>query len=157
MGLYDSSSARKLKSEPKYLSSAYISIFCFCFTIFVLFLLCLKLGTTLFFPFSSFVWCRSWSDNSSCTGAGSEWKHGSSCISAEILLPGFCRRSHEPVAAALVCPEERGLHVVPHQAGGPEVGLALQKRRGNVNALPPQLEAPLVCASRIQADVLWEW
>lgn len=47
------------------------------------------------------------------------------------------------MAAALVCPEERGLHVVPHQAGGPEVRLALQKRRRNVNAFTPQLEAPL--------------
>lgn len=158
MGLNDSFSATKLKSKQKYLTSAYISIFLFvCFTSFVLVFVCLKLGTTLFLSFSSFVWCRNWSRNSSCPGAGSEWEHGPSCTSAEISLPGFCRRSHEPVAAALVCPEERGFHVVPHQAGGPQVRLALQKRRRDVNALTPQLETPLVCASRIQADVLWEW
>lgn len=54
MGLNDSFSAMKLNSEQKYLSSACISIFCFCFTSFVLFFLCLKLGTTLFLSFGSF-------------------------------------------------------------------------------------------------------
>lgn len=73
------------------------------------------------------------------------------------LAPLLCRRPHEPVEAALVCPEEWSLHVVPHQAGGTEVRLALQKRRRHVDAFTPQLETPLVCASRIQADVLWEW
>lgn len=123
------------------------------------FFLCLKLGTTLFLFFSSFFWSRNRSGSYSCLGAGSEWKHGPCCVSAEVLLPRFCRRSHEPVAAALVCPEEWGLHVVPHQAGGPQVRLALQKRRRNVNPVTPQLETPLVCASGVQADVLrkWQW
>lgn len=47
MGLNDSFSATKLKSEQKYLGSASISYFAFCFTGFVLLFPCLKLSTTL--------------------------------------------------------------------------------------------------------------
>lgn len=63
--------------------------FAFCFTGFVLFFPCLKLSTTLSPSVCSFVSCRNWSGSCSCPGAGSEWKHGPCCTSAEILLPRF--------------------------------------------------------------------
>lgn len=88
MGLNDSFSATKLKSEQKYLDSAYISIFCFLFHWFCS-AFSMSEAKHNFVSFSSFVSCRNWSGNCSCPGAGSEWKHGPCCTSAEILLPRF--------------------------------------------------------------------
>lgn len=60
------------------------------------------------------------------------------------------------MAPSLVRPERRNFHVVPRKAGLPQIWLALQERRRNVDFVSAQLEDALVRSARVEAHVFRE-